>query len=411
MKLFVALAALSLAAAISADSSKPLEYTLDYEARLQPGNGTVEVSLQVRQPRHLLRQVRFSFDPDRYRKFAGDGEITVEDDELTWHPPVAGGRLAYTLRLDHRRRGGGYDSRMAEDWAVFRGDDLLPPAAVRTLKGARSKSRLRLSGPAGWSFVTAYPEAKDARGWFRVERSGRRFDRPVGWMAAGRLGVRWETVADRKVAVAGPTGHGIRRLDMLAFLNWNLPALVEIFPDFPERLLLVSAGDPMWRGGLSGPASLFIHADRPLISGNGTSTLLHELLHVAQSYRAEQDEDWIVEGVAEYYTLEIMRRSGTLSAARQARGFAKLEEWAEEADALQGKRSAGARTARAATVMRALDAELRRRSEGRHSLDNVVRALADNGEPVSLERLRSVSRNLAGAPLKSLSDKQLSIGD
>ena len=57
---------------------------------------------------------------------------------------------------------------------------------------------------------------------------------------------------------------------LLAFLRWNLPALVDIFPDFPERVLVVSAGDPMWRGGLSGPGSLYIHAERPLISGNGT---------------------------------------------------------------------------------------------------------------------------------------------
>ena len=43
------------------------------------------------------------------------------------------------------------------------------------------------------------------------------------------------------------------------------------------RLLIVSAGDPMWRGGLSGPSSMFLHSDRPLISENRTSTLLHEL--------------------------------------------------------------------------------------------------------------------------------------
>jgi hypothetical protein len=63
----------------------------------------------------------------------------------------------------------------------------------------------------------------------------------------------------------------------------------------------------MWRGGLPGPASLYLHADRPLISGNSTSTLLHELVHVAQSYRAAKDEDWIVEGIAEYDTLERLR--------------------------------------------------------------------------------------------------------
>jgi hypothetical protein len=382
-------------------------YELDYEARFRPAEERIDVSLTVRQPRHLLREVRFSFDPGRYRDFTGDGEIAVADDEVTWRPPVAGGELRYRFLPDHRRRGDGYDSLLRDDWAVFRGDDLLPPAATTALKKARSKARLRMSGPDGWSFISAYPRSKKAADWFVVDRPDRRFDRPVGWMAAGQLGVRWATIADRQVAVAGPVGHGVRHLDLLAFLRWNLPELVEVFRNFPQRLLVVSAGDPMWRGGLSGPDSLFIHADRPLISGNGTSTLLHELLHVAQSYRAERDEDWIVEGLAEFYTLEIMQRSGTISARRQERGLDQLAEWAGESESLEGRRSAGARTARGVLVMEALDAELRRRSDGRRSLDDVARALAKNGESVSLERLRQVAADLVDGPLAALSDEAL----
>ena len=38
--------------------------------------------------------------------------------------------------------------------------------------------------------------------------------------------------------------------DILAFLRWTLPALVDVFPNFPQRLLIVSAAKDMWRGGL-----------------------------------------------------------------------------------------------------------------------------------------------------------------
>ena len=48
---------------------------------------------------------------------------------------------------------------------------------------------------------------------------------------------------------------------------------------------VVGAADPMWRGGLSASNSLFLHADRPLISENGTSTLVHELTHVITRVR------------------------------------------------------------------------------------------------------------------------------
>jgi hypothetical protein len=386
--------------------AKPTQYDLDYRARFLPADGLVLVTATVRQPRHLLREVRFRFDPDRYRDFGGDGELEIDGEQLRWRPPDDGGQLSFSVLLDHQR-GGGFDSLMKKDWAVFRGDDLFPPATVTALKGAHSKARLQLDGPEGWSFVTAYPRAGKSSRWYRIDWADRRFDRPVGWMAAGRLGVRREEIAGRKVAVAGPLGQGVRRLDMLAFLHWNLPALIAVFPGFPDRLLLVSAGDPMWRGGLSGPRTLYLHADRPLISANGTSTLLHELVHVAQGYRAARDEDWIVEAIAEYYTLEIMQRTKTISAARRDRGFAKLEQWAERIEGLEGKRSTGARTAKGVTVMRALDAELRQRSKDRYSLDDVARALAEEGAPVSVQRIREIATKLAGGPLDALAEERV----
>jgi len=72
----------------------------------------------------------------------------------------------------------------------------------------------------------------------------------------GKLGVRRERVAGVRVAIAGPEDQQIRRLDMLALLNWTLPELARIVPELPPRLTVVSAGEPMWRGGLSGPQSI-----------------------------------------------------------------------------------------------------------------------------------------------------------
>jgi hypothetical protein len=262
-----------------------------------------------------------------------------------------------------------------------------------------------LTGPSNWSFLSPYP--KDKQGWFVVDWPERGFDRPVGWMVAGKLSVRWADIDGVRVAVAGPRGQGVRSMDILAFLRWNLPVLLQIFPHFQERILIVSAGDPMWRGGLSGPNSLFLHADRPLISANGTSTILHELMHIAQGYSAEGGDDWIVEGIAEFYTLEIMQRSGTLSKTRYKKGHEQLDAWGEEVSDLQADSSSGARTARAVGVMQALDAELREDSKNVYSLDDVARRLSVESEPVTLERLRQVSKELAGKPLKALSDSRI----
>lgn len=380
-------------------------YELDYTAKLVPDTATATVRIKLRQPRDFLREVRFSIDPERQRDFAGDGQVTMDGDTVTWVPPAKGGGLTYTVKLNHQRKSGAYDSKIETRWALFRGDDLVPPASVTVLKGARSRSRLSLTGPSNWSFLSPYP--KDKQGWFVVDWPERGFDRPVGWMVAGKLSVRWADIDGVRVAVAGPRGQGVRSMDILAFLRWNLPVLLQIFPHFQERILIVSAGDPMWRGGLSGPNSLFLHADRPLISANGTSTILHELMHIAQGYSAEGGDDWIVEGIAEFYTLEIMQRSGTLSKTRYKKGHEQLDAWGEEVSDLQADSSSGARTARAVGVMQALDAELREDSKNVYSLDDVARRLSVESEPVTLERLRQVSKELAGKPLKALSDSRI----
>jgi hypothetical protein len=175
-------------------------------------------------------------------------------------------------------------------------------------------------------------------------------------------------------------------MDTLAFFRMTLPTLQGIFPGFPERLLVVSAGDPMWRGALSGPGSLFVHADRPFISENGTSTFLHELVHVAMRARSRPDSDWIVEGLAEYYSLEVLHRSGALSDARFEKAHASLAAWAAEAPSLDVPHSTGPVTAKAVGALRAIDREIRSASKGRKSLDDVARALAEADEAVTRAR-------------------------
>ncbi len=383
-------------------------YQLDYRVRLRPRQGLAVVVIEVRQPRDLLREVRFRRLPGWHDEFSGDGDLELSDEAIIWRPPPQGGRLRLEATIDHRRGAGGFDSLLTDDWGVFRGDDLVPPAAVRSVKGARAQARLQIDAPEGWSSVTAFP--KDDGNWYLIDDPERNFDRPVGWMAAGKIGVRRDTVAGVNVAVAGPAGQDVRRLDILAFLNWNLPVLEQVFPDFPKRVLIVSAGDPMWRGGLSGPDSLFIHADRPLISENGTSTLMHELVHLAQGYSADPGGDWIVEGIAEYYSIEIMRRSGTLSPERARRALAGAERWGRKADSLKANKSSGAVTARAVTLLAQLDAELIQRSGGESSLDDVVRALSERGERVNLRRLQRQAEKLVGGPLDCLNDMQKTQG-
>ncbi len=344
-------------------------YKARFEARFDPASGTAAASMEIQQSTALLRVVDLAAPESQYSHFSGDGKIERQHDRLLWTVPASGGKLTYQVKIDHRK-GAAYDARITDSWAIVRLDDLFPAARIRSLKGARSDSSLSLKGPAGWTFESRYGAVRKP---LQFSTAGRNFDRPTGWLAAGKLGIRRDLIRGKRVALAGPLNQGMRRLDTLAFLRWTVPRLIKIFDDFPDRLLIVGARDDMWRGGLSGPGSLYLHTERPLISENATSTLLHELVHIATG-SARQRDDWLIEGLAEYYSLEILRRSGGISQKRFDQTMQKLADWADREDGQLRSPSSGANTARAVLLLWNLAEELKQNEVG--NLDQLVQELA-----------------------------------
>ena len=385
----------------------PAIFEIDYDVRLVPTEGVAHVAIHLADRANQVGAISFRIDRERQSDFRGEGSVTTSPagDRVEWRPTDSGGTLSYVVRINHLRDEKSYDARCAPDWAIFRGDDLVPPARLRAEKYSESRARLRLRLPKGWLAVAAYPRTTE--GVFEIEHSDRRFDRPTGWIAAGRLGVLRERVAGVDVAVAGPTDQRLHRLDLLGLLRWTLPVLREIAGGLPARLLVVGAGDPMWRGGLSGPNSVFVHASLPLISRDGTSPLLHELMHATLGVSPGPGGDWIVEGLAEAYSLELLVRSRTLSKKRYQRALAQIAERGRAAPTLEVEHSSGATTARAVTVLHALDREIRDASGGVRGLDDVVRILFQQNGEVTSQRLRRIAEDLSGRDLGPFFRRQL----
>ena len=370
-----------------ADSAAPSQerpaFTLFYTAWVKPDPGIATVKLRISSHPDWVNWMRFYVDPERHENFLHSGELVREGDELLWTPPDDDAWIQYDVKIESRRSNGRYDGYITEDWALFRADDLVPPVRTDFRDGTQSRAKLEVHLPDGWSIATRYPRYTSGR--YKVDDPDRLIDRPTGWLVMGRIGTRRETIGGTKVTVAAPVDQGVKRMDMIAFLRWTLPTMQSLFPDFPDRLLIVSADDPMWRGALSAPNSLYLHADRPMISGNGTSTLIHELVHVAMSARSGPKADWIVEGLAEYYSLEVLHRSGTLSTERYENAHEELAEWGKDVESLDVERSHGPITAKAVGRLRLIDKEIREQSGGRRSLDDVVRTLATTDGEITRE--------------------------
>ena len=394
-------AACGIPASESADRASTREYSLRYTLSPDPRTSTVQVSMRLRQPFDLVREISFPINSD-ISDVGGDGDLRIRNGRVQWVPPSDGGTLDWRVVVHNPRGKDTFDALLNAQWGLFRAEDVIPRARTRTLRGAASRTTLAFDLPAGWSVITEYP-ARELP--IVVDRKGRRFDEPAGWIAMGDLGVRRERIAGTRVAIAAPQGHDVRRMDMLALLNWTLPELNAILPDALPRLTIVSAGPPMWRGGLSAPASFYLHASRPLISENGTSSLLHEVMHTALGLQPRPGNDWIVEGLAEYYSIELLRRGKAITAGRARTAFERQAAWAGRADTLCAAHSTGASTALAVTVLRDLNKEIVDKTDGEFSLDALLPVLADS--TIDLATLIAAVEDLIGSSPDALHSDNL----
>ncbi|MDG2304827.1 MAG: hypothetical protein P8R42_09255 [Candidatus Binatia bacterium] len=379
-------------------------FDVGYDVLLLPGDGLARITIAL-DGQGLPSILRFRIDPRRHVDFTGTGEIEMEKGRLVWRVPKSGGKLRYNVRIDHDRNGPGKDAAITDSWALFRGEDLFPTLAVTTEAHLESNATLTMHLPEEWSVVTPWKRLGDNT--FEIEQEHRYVDRPTGWVLAGRLGVTREKVAGIHFAIANPWGHGLHRLDILALLRWTLDDLVDVFPEHPERFAIVGAADPMWRGGLSGPDSLYLHAERPLIQSDGTSPILHELVHSFMHAKAGKDGDWIVEGIAEYYSLALLRRSRTISKRRYERALGKLAEKGEGIDDLLVASAGAGVAARGAVILAELDARIRKSTRDKKSLDDVARILQTERAPVTTRRFREIAQEVSGRSLRKFFEQRL----
>ncbi|MNT10917.1 hypothetical protein D3C72_1457710 [compost metagenome] len=149
-----------------------------------------------------------------------------------------------------------------------------------------------------------------------------------------------------------------------------------------------------------------MHSARPLVSENGTSSLVHELVHVLSRIKDTDRSDWISEGIAEYYAIELMRRAGGMGDDRYEAIRKQLRQWSDKVDSLRGERASGAVTARAVLLLQDLDKEIRLRTDGKHSMDDVTRGLMRLNK-ASTKDFVEISENIMGGASDVLDTKLL----
>ncbi|VVP42929.1 hypothetical protein PS850_05002 [Pseudomonas fluorescens] len=376
---------------------------LDYHVRLLPQSDQAEVRLTLAQG-SAVRSLDFDLgDGSHYSDFKADGQWQLTPGKPVrgvWQPATDKASLTYRVRVSHGRKSGSFDTRMTPTWALMRGDDLVPAARLDQQDGIELVSRLEFELPGGWKSVeTAWPRIGKNR--FRIDNVSRLFDRPTGWMLAGHLGSRRTRLGETEVTVASPRGQGMRRMDVLTLLTFVWPQVQAVFPRHPAKLLIVGANDPMWRGSLGLRESIYLNTRLPLVSESGTSAVVRELAQVFGRVNDRQRSDWISEGFAEYYAIELVRRAGGMSDERYESLHGKLVKASQKVTTLRGEQVNPAQVSKAVLLLQELDREIRLQTRNKRSLDDVMRG-AMRLESVDTKEFVQLAESVIGESSKVL---------
>ncbi|MGE1173497.1 hypothetical protein [Pseudomonas sp. BW7P1] len=361
--------------ALSAPVWAAKKVDLDYHVRLLPQSDQAQVSLTLAKG-EAVRSLDFDLgDGSRYSDFKADGQWQLTPGQHArgvWRPTADKASLTYRVRISHGRKSGSFDTRMTPTWALMRGDELVPPARLDQQDGIELVSRLQFELPDGWKSVeTAWPRI--GKNKFRIDNPSRLLDRPTGWMLAGHLGSRRTRLGETEVTVASPQGQGMRRMDVLTLLTFVWPQVQAVFPRHPGKLLIVGANDPMWRGSMAAHESIYLNTRLPMVSESGSSPLVRELAQVFARINDEQRSDWIKEGFAEYYAVELVRRAGGMSDERYQALQLKLAKDSQKVTTLRGEQIGPAQVSKAVLLLQELDREIRLKTRNKRSLDDVLR--------------------------------------
>jgi hypothetical protein len=325
------------------------------------------------------------------------GRVRQSGNELRLSGFEPGDCIRYTVHLDrlpHRWRRGAGGFRLGESV-------LLSPHLLLWLpetSGNAEGTRVRFLLPDGISVSAPWQEARTEDGSMEF-RLG---PRPVALnarLALGRFDIEQVMIPGSRLrlAILPPESDSSDVTGLHHWIETGARSLTTVYGRFPVRgaqILVVPIGrarEPVpWaqvmRGG-GDAAHLYVDETRPLKSFLEDWTLYHEFSHLLHPL-LDGNDTWLSEGLASYYQNVIQARQGRIDEA---------EAWSNlDAGFLRGKRGTPRDMSLAeatenmlrdrlfmrvywsgAAVALLADAELRRRSDGRQSLESALDGLRE----------------------------------
>ncbi len=399
----------------AADSETPRQtFSIDYIVTIpHAGATTAQVRWELAGIEEIER-LTLRFPDTGASEITGSGQLVRHDNHVVWTPSKPYAHLSYTIELNHvRGTQHRFDSYATDSWIVTRARQLFPiihmEAKERNGVTPKSRARLIFRLPKGWQSIAALP--KEAPDVFRLADPAQILDRPFGWYVLGHFTVDRQEIAGIMVSIARVPGVTSDPAETFRFLGATLPMMQRILTSAPERILIANAPDPMWRGGISSRNSFYMHAGRPLRTADRTSPYLHEFFHVLQPFRSAPDSDWLIEGLAEFYSLELQRRAGLLDERKFFKGLQLFERYGLWNVDLRRQRDNAATNNSAPLVLYSLDQRIQRATAGRKRLDDVVHELARSRTSVDTAKFQDLAGKVAGKKFTKFFERHVIRGE
>lgn len=367
------------------------EYVVDLT---RAAEGEAEVELHIRGAEGSITTMRFDARDSEYDVSDLAGATETEDD--VYELAIASPEEVVRYTVDVRRPAPGKSDEYAS-WLDAKGGVLKAEAfalryeysfycGTRIDEGEkcprdespRFTTTMRFALPAGWTVEGPWA-AGESEGEFALP-AGETL--PRGFFAVGPLKVAERTVEGRtyRFAELGGGLEDVSERELFDYLAAATPYYASVYGDaVGDIVFVVAAGDPMFKGGLAGHDSLYVHHDVDL------RTLAHEYAHVWQAFNGKavpgEATIWVNEGDAEYH--------GTLSLfATGDWSLAKVNDFFE--DAYKARTESGAKAPlttgvyghddviaykKGVVTMAWLDDAVKQNSDGTKSLSDVLKAL------------------------------------
>lgn len=370
-----------------------------------------------------VRRVTFVLERGRYRYFNGGGQIVQLGSDVIWTPERLNASLEYEVILPHERKKGVYDSFGKKDWFITRTNDLFAYKKFAFRRSAKSLTTVSFDLPSGWDVETEMlPLGQDS---YRTQSfPGHRYEWPTGWVIFGRIERTIAKADDVVITIAYPKAF-LENTSLVA-ISGNIlpmspaerfakkmvqareiyekviPLMKKFLPQYARRFLIIYGEKPMWMGGLSGENSLFINRRIANLSKDYSSTLVHEYFHVCQGFKKnKKDGEWLVEGLAEYFSLLLLKEAGITTPQQFRVGIESYKKNGQWNVNLAKSFKKAVLYENAPLIFYTLDEMIKEKTQGQKSLKNVMAALATYAEPVGTKEFRAATESVYGNSLKS----------